>query len=51
MPHATTTFGSTIWSYISCTTLMFCSFTLPVTKKMSACLGLPVLMMPKRSTS
>ena len=30
---------------------MFCSFTLPVTRKMSACLGLPVLMMPKRSTS
>ena len=26
-------------------------FTLPVTRKMSACLGLPVLMIPNRSTS
>ena len=30
---------------------MFCSLTEPVTKKMSACLGLPVFTTPKRSPS
>ncbi len=30
---------------------MFCSFTLPVTRKMSACLGLPVFTTPNRSPS
>ena len=33
------------------TTPIFCSFTLPVTRKMSACLGLPVFTTPNRSPS
>jgi hypothetical protein len=50
-PTATTTLGSGICRYRFSMMSMFRSLTLPVISRMSACLGLPVLTTPNRSTS
>src|ERR1035437_7378774 len=50
-PQATTTFGSGICAYISTSRSRERLVTGPVTSRISDCLGLPVLIIPKRSIS